>query len=264
MIEKDAHHLWSATKDEDGNINLSRSRLEKERFADVDINMKKKMTRAATIVWGLFGASLVDDQVLSSDVPLSIANNFNKAASKLSYKDAPRIYSWDELRVAFGNDVIADIRKNISDGMKYRMASKYLGVPFVIAVDIVNELNNVDKHDVKNVISHVKKGYKSVAIDKFGKIAQKVIQVLDKSTEVGHKIAIDNSAEKYWENYYGPYGKELVREIKKRVRADLANEWLRKNGVDEAAAKYWSEYYGAYGQQWVNIVPKKISPVNNK
>jgi hypothetical protein len=35
------------------------------------------------------------------------------------------------------------------------------------------------------------------------------------------KTAIDSTAKDYWSSYFGPYGKELVRDIKKRVLAAL-------------------------------------------
>lgn len=36
-----------------------------------------------------------------------------------------------------------------------------------------------------------------------------------------HRIAVDSTAEDYWEHYFGPYGKQWVRKIPRRVATAL-------------------------------------------
>ena len=86
------------------------------------------------------------------------------------------------------------------------------------------------------------------------------------ATEGLCKIAVDESAKSYWESYYGEYGKDLVSDVKKRVKADVAGEWLTKCGVDQVAADYWQNYFteGGYGKALTEAIPKRISPSDSK
>jgi hypothetical protein len=143
--------------------------------------------------------------------------------------------------------------------MKTRMASKYLDVPFLVAAEILDELPTVAKEAVKMAVDAVRDSKHRVAADRNAPtIAGRIAAIIEENST--RKLAIDSDAASYWEAYYGPYGKELVKEVKKRVRADLAGKWMHRNGVDQAAADYWSKYFGAYGSDWVKEVPKRISP----
>jgi len=98
---------------------------------------------------------------------------------------------------------------------------------------------------------------------KYGKVAEKVANVLSSSCP---KVAVDSKAEEYWKAYYGPYGEQLVKEVKKRIKADLAKIWLTKQGVDEAAAEYWQNYFTDenYGEELTKDIPKRLSPKANR
>lgn len=254
-MDKKSHHLWSAEKDEGGNIRIKRNRLEK--YAKME---KTEMNRDAHVaMWGLFGASLVDDPILSSPIPASVAKNFNIAAKKMG-EEPPKVLGWTEIRSAYGDDTVDEIRRHISSGMRIRMASKYLNIPFVVAGDILNRVE-CGREEAKEILGMVRSGKRIEAEAKFGGSARRIAHIYESYAKNGyHKISVDQAAKDYWESYYGPFGKELVREIKKRVRADVAEMWMKKYGVDEAAAEYWSKYLGEYGSHWVSIVPKKISP----
>jgi hypothetical protein len=100
---------------------------------------------------------------------------------------------------------------------------------------------------------------KEAAVRQYGKVAKKVFNIM--ATQCP-KVAVDAKAEDYWKAYYGPYGEQLVKEVKKRIKADLAKIWLMKQGVDEAAAKYWQNYFTDenYGEELTKDIPKRLSP----
>ena len=182
--------------------------------------------------------------------------SFNKAGRE---EDPPKVLSWDKLYTAFGVNSIRHARQAVSDGIKVRMASKQLNIPFMIAHDIVEKMAEVDPRAIKISLDYIKNGTASSEMNT--EVTERVAEILDAYSGPGsYRMAIDHSAQAYWTSYYGPFGQELVREVQKRVRADVASRWLRKNGVDAAAAEYYANYFGEYGQEWVSIVPKKISP----
>lgn len=267
-ISRRAHHLWNAELDEDGRRRLRRSKNEDDMFnerkkgsrrtASGEAQSKKVARETVHACLGIWGADLVDDPTLSNDIPVSVSRRFNAAARD---EEPPRIHTWEELRSAFGNQVIQEVRQAISDGMKVRMASKYLDVPFIIAAEILDKLEGTDRVALKLAVDAVKSGLHKDANVQGPTLGHKVAAIFAEFADEGsRRIAIDSRAKAILEGYWGPYGKEMTREVKKRVRADLAEAWFRKNGVDEVASEYWSAYLGAYGQKWVSIVPKKISP----
>jgi hypothetical protein len=217
----------------------------------VDNKIAKDVCAAS---WGLWGASLVDD-AYTDKIPGGIVAQLNRVASDERRDTYPRAYSWDELRRAFGGRV-NEIRKSISDGMRIRMASKYLDIPFIMAAELVDRFDDIKP--LKEVVAAVKRGQPIVKMVKQAGVVQ---GIYEKYAKGNHKLAIDEQAKKYYEDYLGPFGKELTREVKKRVRADLAEAWLRKNGVDQKAVDYWSSYFsGGYGADLVKDLAKKLSP----
>lgn len=265
-INKDAHHLWSAHRNERGKINVVRSKKEPEEFGNSNNTDKDAAREISNAYWGLWGASLIDDnESFLNDIPSGIVDRFNIVAKEVLGKGETinRVYNWRELKTAFGVGTVDEIRKNISDGMRIRLISKYLNTPFVVTAELIDHLGDMNKRDLKNIVDLIKKGEDKRATKEFGKNAKTASKICKHYFKTGHtKLAVDEKAKKYFENYFGPFGKELTREIKKRVRADLINSWMRKNGVDEAARKYWSSYYSStdYGEEMVKDIAKKLSP----
>ena len=147
--------------------------------------------------------------------------------------------------------------------MKVRKASKFFNLPFVVTADIIEDAEVVGSKTMKNIVELVRSGKRQAAVGQYGKVARKVSQLYDMSRKTGnHKLSVDEAAKSYWEDYYGEYGKQLIKEVKKRIRADVAYEWLRRCGVDEAAAKYWQNYFtdSDYGKALTETIPKKLSP----
>ena len=258
-LKKNSHHLWRAERSDDGRISVRRESPEPEDFAIDQQAVAKEGADVCAAVWGLWGASLVDDNTLNSEIPRGVANRFNVAAKKLG-GSAPRVYTWSDLEKAFGDKLVKMSRQSIVDGMRVRVESKYLGLPFLMTAEILDQFSDLDHSAVRQIVSMIKDGDRKNAVAEYGMVAHRVAKVVDHYKDSGHKLAVDEKAKNYFNSYFGPYGDELVAEIKKRVRADLAKAWLKKGGVEEKAANLWSAYYGAHGSDWVKIVPGLISP----
>ena len=220
-------------------------------------NAKTKESReVAAACWGLFGASLVDEDLFSQKIPRPIVERFNAAAKKVA--TGTKIYTWNELETAFGKERIAEVRKFVADGMKTRIVSKTLNIPLVMAVDV---LDNFDEgtSNLNKIVAEVKSGsVKSREAQKF----EKIYNYYKKTGN--HKLAVDEKAKAYYESYYQAYGEQLTKEVKKRVRADLVGKWLRKNGVDSGAVDYWSNYFSqensnGYGALLTKDLATKLS-----
>lgn len=258
---RNSHHLWSAHKDDQGKISVVRSKIEPESFENQDgeESGKKAAMELTNACWGLWGASLVDEELLYNSIPQGIVDRLNVTAKKA--EKPRRVYEWKELRTAFGEKVVDEIRKSISDGMRIRIISKYLNTPFIVTADLVDHLADTDKRELKDIIDMVRSGHSREATKKFGSKARIATRIYSYYSKIGStKLAIDEKAKRYFEDYYGPFGKEMVREIKRRVRADLVNDWMRKNGVDEAARDYWKSYLSNYGEEMVKALSKKLTP----
>lgn len=261
MKRRKAHPLWSAERGENGKITVRRSEAEREDLEDVEYS--KAVVASA---WGLFGASLIDNSGFDrAEMPVSVRERFNLVANQLkaSGEAPPKVRTWEQLTKVLGSDKVVEIKQSISQGMKIRQASKYFNLPFVITADLIEDVDVIGKKAMKDVVDLVRSGQRSRAVQHYGKVAKKVSTLYAVAQKTGnHRIAVDESAEKYWEEYYGEYGKQLVKEVKKRVRADVAYEWLRRCGVDEEAAKYWQTYFtdSDYGKALTETIPKKLSP----
>lgn len=260
---KRSHHLWSAGRSENGSINISRAKSERDDYpttGDNEMSVKEEMRETCAAIWGLIGADMAESKTLHNRIPDNIVQRFNESF-KTANDNSPSIHSWDRISSAFGEDVIEEIKTSVVNGFKIRLASRTYSVPFLLAAEILDDLGQVSRRNAKNIINLIKDGNSTLAIRKYGRVASRIAGSYREHIQTRPKIAVDEKAKSYWQEYYGPFGSELVREVKKRVRADLAKEWMKKYGVDEKAAEYWSNYYGEYGEQWVKVVPKKISPV---
>lgn len=264
-LSRNAHHLWSAYKDENGGIKVVRSKMEPEEFDNDSID-KEASREVSNAYWGLWGASLVDTDLFSNNISSGIVDRMNVVASKMSRKEASkRLYSWSELRKAFGTDIVNEVRKNVSDGMRIRVVSKYLDVPFIMTADLIDHFGDSNKQELKDIVDLVKSGHVKKAVQEFGEKAEVVDNICKYYSKTGStKLAVDDNAKRYFEDYYGPFGKELVREIKKRVRADLIDSWMKKAGVNDQAREYWSAYYSnSYDSETVRDMIRKLSPIND-
>lgn len=254
---KEAHHLWSAEK-ADGKIKIQRAQAEKE-WEDMEKTASTKNADKETsdALWGLFAASLCDDKSLTMEIPKSIVARFNAPVST----EAPEVKSWDELRTAFGDGPVAEIRQAVAQGIKVRLASKYLNIPFIMAKEVLDVTAGVDAKFVKEMCEGILQGKTAEVVKKFGKDAVAVANIFENFKKSGMiKLAVDDKAKKIYTQYWGMFGKELCREISKRIRADLAERWMRRNAIDSEAAAYWSRYFGEFGQRWISVLPKLLRP----
>lgn len=253
MTVKESHHLWEPQIDGD-KISVRRTKAE-------TLEEEEAAREVTAALWGLWGASLVDDTTLASEIPKSIVARFNHVARDVSKPPKPALHSWEDIRRAYSTEQVDEVRKSIALGIKIRQASKELNVPFLMASEIVSEFSSVDKRVVKALVNELKSGG-TTKVAKCGSIGRKLSALYQDFAKHPRKIAVDEKAKSYWEGYFGPFGEDMVADIKKRVRADLAEKWLRKNGVDDVAVDYWKNYFqGDYGKALVSVVPKSLSPV---
>jgi hypothetical protein len=267
MSEKKGHALWTAESDTEGNVVLHRSVAERD---DLDLAESEFIKSGAAAAWGLWGASVADRSGFDSlEMPISVCKRFNLVAKELQKEEQapPRVRSWAELSKVLGQDKVLELRHAIANGMEVRLASKFVNLPFVVTADLLDDIKVIGKKAMKEIVDFVKTGKVAEAVTRFGKVASKVADFYSEALETGnYKIAVDEAAKAYWEAYYGDFGAQLVKEIKKRVRADIAYEWLVKHGVDQAAAEYWQNYFAemGYGKALTEVLPKKLSPSKNK
>jgi len=263
-MDKQSHHLWNAETDENGNVIVNRTSAEREEF---DANEYARVVSASA--WGLFGAGLVDElDHPKMEIPKSICARFERVASTL--KEAgdvpPIVKAWTDLNAEYGSEIITELRQFVAHGMKTRQASKYLNVPFIAAADLLDDIDIMGKQAVKSIVDEVRAGNEDSIISEYGAPAQKVASLFEEAKNGLCKLAIDSAAKDYWVAYYGEYGAQLVKEVKKRIRADIAHEWLTKCGVDAVAAAYWQNYFSeaGYGKALTETIPAKISPSKKK
>lgn len=251
--------MWSAEKDGDS---LRVMRAQPEEAQEEEVEAARDV---AASMWGLLGAALIDNPQFQQNLPKPIVSRMNGSVGTIkSGSECPRIYSWKELKVAFGDNKIAEIRQFIRDGMRVRIASRDLNIPFVMAADVIDAFKDIDSKTIKASLDLIKSGKERVARKKFGKVAGELSQFYEEYRDSGmYKLAVDDTAKKYFEAYYGPYGKDLVAEIKKRVVADLAKTWMTKSGVDDVAAEYYSSYWAEYGQDLIKDVGVTTDKRNN-
>lgn len=258
-MTKLGHHLWSAERDGDS-VRVTRAQPEETQEAE-EVAAKE----VAASMWGLLGATLIDNPQFQKTLPKPIVSRMNASVSRIeSGVEVPRLYTWKELKIAFGEEKISEIRRFIRDGMRVRIASRDLNIPFIMAADVIDAFKDVDGKTIKTALDLIKSGKEKVAMKKFGKVAGELYQFYDEYKDSGmYKLAVDETARRYFEDYYGPYGKDLVAEIKKRVVADLAKTWMTKSGVDDVAAEYYSSYWAEYGRELIKdigVADKRNNP----
>ena len=265
VMKKDAHHMWNAETDNDGKVVVNRTNAERE-----DLDEYEFARQVSASAWGLFGASLLDEvgSIRASKMPQAVKDRMAVVANEL--KEAgdfgPEVKSWDQLDREYDKDTMEELRGYVAHGMKTRQASKFFNLPFVATADILEDAEVIGKKAMKDIVDRVKTGKADEAVEDYGTPAAKVASVYEEAKQGLCKMAVDESAKAYWESYYGEYGEQLVKDVKKRVKADVAFEWLTKCGVDQACADYWQSYFteGGYGKALTEFLPKKLSPSDSK
>jgi hypothetical protein len=259
---KIAHHMWKTEKDPTGKVSISRMKEERNWDAD-EWKYAKDVSDA---VWGLWGAEAISNPIFVEIMPKSVARKYVTVAKRFQAQgvEPPKVRSWEELSAAFGAERIAEIKKAVAKGMQIRKASVEMDLPFLVASRVLFTIDDdqIDLNKIKNVIALVKEGKIVKAASEYGSLAGKISTIYHKALRShDHRIALDDSAKKYYEDYWGPYGEALTKEVKKRIRADLAYDWL-KTAVDEAAAKYWQNYFSEndYGKLLTENSVTKLEP----
>lgn len=232
-MKRRSHKLWSATSDEKGNIVLHRTTAERD-----DLESFEYLKPVVATSLGLWGSYLVDSSVFYG-IPSDIVSGYQLTAFKLRHAGAPRVLSWRELYNGFGEKKVKEATKYILLGMKARRTSKDLNIPWITAADVQEHVDVVGKKVVASIIRDFKGGRPNKARRQYGKIAEEIESAMKLPT----KISVDKTTKDYWEKYFGPYGEQMTKELKKRIKADLHNVWLKKSGLDDYSADYWSKIY---------------------
>jgi len=243
-MEKASHHLWNA-EEVSGKINIKRTEAERDDWTEEEkAEFDNSLHRA---MWGLVASSIIDEPLFNISLDKSLVDELNKSAKALSDSgvDLPYIPSWGELRKAYGTEAIDMVRDHITAGIKARKISKYLNVPLVLAYDIMEGYKDVNKEELRTVISSIRSEGSKVACDRFGKIAGEISDIFSECAEYGyHKISVDEASKAYWLGLLGPSAIPMVEDVKKRVRADLAGSYFQKQGADSFAVEYYKKLYG--------------------
>jgi hypothetical protein len=261
---KIAHHMWKTERNPEGKTVISRSK-EEQNWDSEDWKYAKDVSDA---VWGLWGAEAISNPIFVEVMPKSVARKYVATAQKFQAEgvEAPKVRTWEELKAAFGAERVAEIKRAVAKGMQIRKASVELELPFLVASRVMYAIEDeqIDLAKIKSIIALVKEGKIVKAASEYGSLAGKISSIYHKAMKFSdHKIALDDSAKKYYEDYWGPYGESLTKEVKKRIRADLAFDWL-KRAVDEAAAKYWQNYFSEedYGKMLTEYTPPSRKPAS--
>lgn len=230
--------------------------------------------------FGSFGATLTD--TFEQPIPRSVVAKLNRLAQMAKScaqcrgagcvqcmgRNATRIASWESLQKFAPQNVIYAVLDNIKAGMHARRASKVANIPFAVAYELREDIAPMPPQEARAIFS-MAKNVRTATVDDaaFGELAGKVgpefathlamhVLAYRNKALAFQRVAVDQTAEDYWKAYFGDYGAQWVREIKRRVKADLMQVMLVKQGVDETAAKYWSNYFGDYGEKLVEEVDR--------
>ena len=240
---------------------------------DVDKQDKDNMglhinpEKAAAFIGDFFstyGAVLADS--FQKILPKHTVEAMNALGDLRTARQATRTASWGSLEKFAGVGVADSVRKLVASGIEARRISKKHNVPFAVAAALRTEIASLPKDKVGLVLK---------AARKIEKVDDEHFSVIAKATEprvaaaiarpileykIGklQKTAVDDTAKDYWRAYFGDYGDQWVREIKRRVKADLMRAILVKQGVDDTAAEYWSDYFGDYGDALVDEVDRSV------
>jgi len=232
----------------------------------------KMGAKYAELCWSTFGAELADS-IVRNPLPARTIEGLKLLASmNLSTEKVSKTASWDSLKEYATEPKTSEARNLIVAGLAMRQASHELNIPFTMAWECRDVIGKLPKKAAKNLFDGLKEAEAlspkdpvvALLIRETGfENVKKACDVLQAYKEDLYakviKRAVDSSAKTYWEEYYGDYGTQWVRDIKRRVRADLIKATLRKQGLDDAATKYWEEYYGDYGKALVDKVDRAVT-----
>lgn len=183
-------------------------------------------------------------------------------------RKATRASSWSSLNQFATREVIAGVCDSILSGVHARKVSKIAGIPFALAYALRDDIVAMPPAEARAVFATAKKiKTASVSDASFSALVQHVgadfashlasnVLAFQRKALRFQRTAVDQTAEDYWQAYFGEYGGQWVREIKRRVKADLVKVALIKQGADATAAEYWSDYYGEYGDKLVDEVDR--------
>jgi len=245
---------------------------DKEDKENLNLTMHKSLEaqkkQAFKRYWVTYGASLADAIVSAPNLPQTTLHNLRTA--KLGSK-TQRVASWISLKAYGGDQAVDTVLKHVRAGVAARLASRKLNLPLAVTWDLRHEIPKVARGSLPSLVLGLKEMKEfsirdRIACDlvnKFGestvgKWASAFVAYRKGTCELQKKIAVDTTAKDYWTSYFGEYGDEWVRDVKRRVRADLTSAKLKMQGVDSTAVDYWGNYFGEYGDELVKEVDRAV------
>jgi hypothetical protein len=200
-----------------------------------DMTMHKSLQAGRMILaFATWGAHLADSVVDAA--PLSNRMKQAMLETTPAKLPMPRVASREALAKYAGVDKEAAVRRIVEEGIKVRKLAKKNNLPFLLQWHLRKQPNTPTAK------------FKAIKAFRAGKLPEQRIL----------KVAVDSVAEKYWEQYFGEYGKVWVQDVKRRIKADYVAEKLKRQGVDNKAVDYYANYFGEYGDKLVDAVDRSL------
>lgn len=277
--------LRVASAGEDPSIGIEReSPLHDSAAKDLDsMNLHLNPDKTAALIdqhFSSYGAALAD--MFDQQLPQVTAASMRKLAEESKGcackgvgcedcmgRKATRVATWQSLQQVINRP--EDLKRAITAvaaGMRARRVSREANIPLAIAYELRDDLAAIPAREARELFALAKNVRIASIEDKsFSVLAERVgeefaqyltdhVLAYRKQALKFQRCAVDQTARDYWKAYYGEYGEQWIREIKRRIKADLVKAALLKQAVDDAAAEYWSNYYGDYGDRLVEEVDR--------
>jgi hypothetical protein len=210
--------------------------------------------------WATYGAVLADElaKPLASSALERIRATASRRQAAAAAGERSRVSSWSALAGYAGEKTARVARTLTLTGVAVRRASQTLRLPFALAWQLWPELAATPLATNQKIRAAFG-GDRAAQVEVDREVQPTVLKAWREAfahhqtgtLPLQQKVAVDQAAEDYWRAYFGTYGDTWVREVKRRVRADLVSATLQRQGVDQSAADYWSDYFGEYGDDLV-------------
>jgi hypothetical protein len=244
-----------------------------------DIKAQKKL--AFEQYWASYGAVLADQVLTAPNLSAETKSKMARIASANSGSSGrlpekrEKIASWESLTAYAGPKAVETVRRLVFAGLSARVMSKELNMPLAMTYDLRADLNKMPrKHatvlrqglkEMKTasvqdkVALELMKTYGADVVEKWASI----FELYKQGSLKLQKVALDTTAKDYWKMYFGEYGQEFVRDVKRRLKADLVAAKLQMQAVDSETTKYYQDYYGGgdgdYGTELTREVDRAVA-----
>jgi hypothetical protein len=258
-----------ADKQEKDNLNLSMHK-----------SLEAENKRLAFVQhWATYGAVLADQILLAPNLSektktamlstFSATRGVAEVAKSLGHSKAA---SWDSLKEYAGEKATETVRNFVYAGLQSRMMSRDLNLPLAMTMELRGDIGKMPRKHASTLrlgLTEMKTAsiqdktalelMKLYGADTVKKWSEVLAKYKKGELRLQKKTAIDTTAKNYWTAYFGEYGDEWVRDVKRRLRADLVAAKLKMQALDDTATDYWSNYYGEYGDELTKEVNRAVT-----